>query len=715
MNPIKILFFFTILTASANSGASSDDHRRHSPFSKAQLISPYQRLSPSVRSVPVGLWISLKKGWHSYWLYTGDSGKTLKIHWTLPQGASMSSLKWPLPERIHFGSQTSLGYKNSFLLTSELSLPAKKPTHVQIKAQVEWFVCEEVCVPLRQSLKFSWPIQAKAKGHADWQALFDTTRQRQPQQAGQKLKLSQEGLYWKASFATQNPLKLVDVLPFSKYPLSLSPPLLSSGKEGHKHSFRILPRKKPGPSSPWWKAEDLESKVLVTFVPYSKADLNKKVNYRQLKNQESKKIGFIYAFSEPKNLVKSRILWFLLFSFLGGLLLNLMPCVLPIVFLKFSNTAQLVGQKKHIIVLENLFYSLGVITAFLVLAFGLFLIKKGGESAGWGFHLQSPFVLLSLIFLFALISLAFMGWFSLPAWPFFQEEKQSYSKQFLTGVLSTAVASPCTAPFMGAGVGYGLLGSGWDLILIFLFLGLGLSFPYLVLSVFPHWIKYVPLPGKWTQKLKHFMAFPMLSTTLWLIFVLNHQKPESFFVVLFSLLIMALGFWIVQQSGPRLKPLGYVILALAIAWPFFHIHHQGGATSKIQWSAFSLAKLQSAQAEGKALFVNVTANWCLTCKFNERVTFQNEEVIRFFKDKEILALKGDWTQPNKEITKLLESYNRAGIPFYLYIPAEKEYPLQDGASQPINKGHEFRLLPELLTPAVFFKYTQAQGSVAKPL
>ena len=163
--------------------------------------------------------------------------------------------------------------------------------------------------PLRESLKFSWPIQAKAKGHADWQALFSEHSQRPPQQAGQKLKLSQEGLYWKASFATQNPLKLVDVLPFSKYPLSLSPPLLSSGKEGHKHSFLILPQKKPGPSSPWWKsspvkqrlkAEDLESKVLVTFVPYSKADLNKGVNYRQLKNQESKKIGFIYAFSEPK-------------------------------------------------------------------------------------------------------------------------------------------------------------------------------------------------------------------------------------------------------------------------------------------------------------------------------------------------------------------------------------------------------------------------------
>ena len=692
------------------------------PVSQIQLISPYQTLSPDTKKVPIGLWISLKEGWHSYWHYPGETGKALKIHWTLPQGTLMSPLRWPLPERIRFGSLTAFGYKNSFLLMGELyprgttlvPLQKKKPlrgTHanpqknlsaldmapqpIQIEAQVEWFVCKEVCIPLRQTLNISWHIRAEAQIHDRTQALFKEWAFKQAQQAQQDLVFhKKDKKYWQADWTTKKMLKLVDVIPFAPYPLSPHQPLILS-KASYQHTVYIKPQS--GLAKPviqrWQEKYNNKKNQILTIY----------------KDKDNKKQGFVYTFYTPKSsfLSQQSLLWFLLISFLGGLLLNLMPCVLPIVFLKFSNTVQQTGQKKSIIILENLFYSVGVIASFLFLAGLIFLLKQGGESIGWGFHLQSPYVLLILIFLFTFISLAFMGWFSVPALPFFHLEKQGYCRHFLTGVLSTASASPCTAPFMGAGVGYGLSGSGLDLILVFLFLGLGLSFPYLLLSVFPSWMRYVPLPGQWTQKLKQFMAFPMMGTALWLISVLNQQRTESLFVVLFCLLLLALAFWILkQQLGSKFRFLAWGILLVAGLGPFLHIY-QAEPALKMKWEEFSFRKMDKARAEGRAFFVNITADWCITCKFNERITFQNKKVVQFFKDKNILALRGDWTQPDKEIAELLELYDRAGIPFYLYTPSKagdlRVLPSGQAESAP-------RVLPELLTPAVFFKHTATTQS-----
>ena len=736
MNFKKSLFLYLVLLflPCITKGTEAHPPTSHNPASKAELISPYKVLSPDIRKIPIGLWIHLEEGWHSYWHYPGESGKALTIYWTKPQGVEVSSFKWPLPERIQFGSLTSFGYKKSFLLIGELSLPLEQKTlkphlsvlqarglkgsgqvskstkesrqkqaQVQIKAQVKWLICQEVCVPIQQSLNISWLVEKQAKINKSHQALFDKFTKLQPQTTTKTLWLSQEGPYWKAHFLTKKALKLVDVLPFAKYPLSVHPPILLSENGGLEHSFRILPQKGSPSSSSRWKKKtskqttalnSTENKVLTIF-----------------KNKDNKKLGFIYSFVNSKNQgFKKSLFWFLFLSFIGGLLLNLMPCVLPIVFLKFSNTVQQIDQKKAITVLQNIFYSVGVTSAFLFLAFWIFLLKKGGEAIGWGFHLQSPYVLLCLIFLFTLISLSFMGWLSFPGLPFFHPEKQQgYFKHFLTGVLSTASASPCTAPFMGASVGYGLAGSGVDLILIFLFLGLGLSFPYLLLSIFPTWIKYVPLPGKWTQTLKHFMAFPMLGTALWLITVLNQQKIDYLFVILFCLLILTLAVWVLNQLRPRFKVLAWGLFVVALVWPFWHVY-QGAKLSQIKWDTFSLKKMEQIRKEGQeALFVNITADWCLTCKFNERVTFQNKKVIQFFKSNNILALKGDWTKPNKEITQFLEMYDRAGIPFYLYIPANKTESFSGEDIVSNKKPHlqnQARLLPALLTPALFFKYTK---------
>ncbi len=670
---------------------------KKSPFSQIKLISPYLKLSPETQKVPTGLWVSLNQGWHGYWHYPGESGKATKIRWTLPEGATISPLRWPLPERVTSGPLTSFGYKKSFLLVSTLSLPEQKKTtsSLQVQAHVEWFICKELCIPLKGKAELNWPVGEKEKISPKWQTVFDKWALHLPQNTGETLLFQQEGRYWKTGFSTKTKQTLMDVFPFSKYPLSPHKPLIFSEKS-HQHSFQVLPRlehgRKISPPSPL-KTEQAkpgpEHKILALFKDQDQTRPRQEHKILALfKDQDHKKSGQVYRFAPPQKNQKN-IFLFLLLSFLGGLLLNFMPCVLPVVFLKFSSALKSFQQKKSVMVKENLFYSLGITTSFLLLALLLFLLKKGGESIGWGFQMQSPWFLLSMIFLFTLISFGFMSWFTLPSLPFVYKQ-QNYLQSFLTGVLITISATPCTAPFMGAGIGYGLTGSGAELMLIFLFLSLGLAFPYILLSFFPRGIRYVPLPGQWNHKLKHFMAFPMLATVIWLIHVLNQQRPESLLVVLFGLLLLTLSFWILNNLSQKAKPLTWVLLLLAMGGPFVHVY-QKKEVHKIQWEVFSLSRMDKAQKEGQPLFVKVTADWCLTCQFNERLTFKNKKVIRFFKDRKILALKADWTEPDKEITTLLERYHRAGIPFYLYLPPS---------------GGQAVLLPEILTPTLFFKYTK---------
>ncbi|MDE0119062.1 MAG: protein-disulfide reductase DsbD family protein [Bdellovibrionales bacterium] len=683
-------------------------------ISSVKLISPYRTISKQVKKIPIGLWVTIDKGWHSYWQYPGESGKPLQVKWTLPQDSVVSPLQWPIPERIHFGSLINFGYKHSFLLMSEWSLPEKKPYKtVNIQAEVEWLICKEVCVPLTQSVSLDIPItpivsenfilkkgakkeknpesyekitlpgntlttqkpesqQNQKNINTHWLSEFNRWSTKIPKVSKEKIHLQSKGMSWLAHISTKEIRHLVDIFPLSKRTFSLKPPTVVS-TNSYKHFFLINP-------------------AVQENIPHS-STINKNTHVIAVFEEKGNKSGFIYSIEQKK----ISVFWFLLLAFLGGLILNFMPCVLPIVFLKFSNTLEATRQSPSVLILGNIFYSLGVILSFILLAFVLLLFKKGGESIGWGFQMQSPYFLLSIILLFVLISLGFMGWFSIsiPSIPFFHRG-QNYFKHFLTGILSTTAASPCTAPFMGAAIGYAFSGSVFQIVMIFLCLGLGLSFPYLLLSVFPKWVQYVPLPGSWSHKLKHFMAFPMLATSAWLIYLFNQQMPESLLSLLLSLLLLAFGFWLLNniKKGSLSKWFFRLIILVALIYPFLLLYGKTNtAIADISWEPFSIKKMEYLRSEEQAVFINFTADWCLTCKFNERVTFKNKKVIQFFKEKNIRALKGDWTNKNPEITTLLDRYHRSGIPFYLYFPAGE-------------RGASATLLPELLTPGVFFRYVK---------
>ena len=683
-------------------------------FSKVKLVSPYQSLSKQTKKISIGLWVTLNRGWHSYWQNPGESGKSLKAKWTLPDGSSISHLNWPIPERLNVGSLTSFVYKNHFLLISELLLPKKKSdSQIRITAQVEWFICEKICIPMNQEAQLTLSIREKEEINPYWWDIFDKWSAQIPQSVKKKIILQDKETNWQAHISTEKKLRLIDVFPLSKNDFSPKQPVILS-TDKYQHSFLIksireeiatqslsdqqtlnLETKRchsraggnPDPS-----CNDVSSQDVPFFNTTSQSETPRK-NIRALAvfKDKSNKLGFIYTFKYKKE----GIFWFLLLAFLGGLILNFMPCVLPIVFLKFSNTLEQSRQKTSEIILGNLFYSTGVILSFMLLAFLVVFLKKGGDAIGWGFQMQSPYFLLSIIFLFVLVSFNFMGWFSLslPSIPFFHRGK-SHFKHFLTGILSTTAASPCTVPFMGAAIGYAFSGNVFQIMTIFLFLGLGLSFPYLLLSAFPRWIQHIPTPGSWSNKLKHFMAFPMLITSIWLIHLFNQQQPENLLPLLLSLIFLAFGFWLLNNIKKRtyIIWLSRAIILSSLVYPFLHLQQETKENnSGIQWETFSLEKMEKIHLEGQALFINFTADWCLTCKFNKQITFKNKTVIRFFADKQIRSLKGDWTNKNPEISAILKSYHRSGIPFYLYIP-------------PDSPKSAAVILPELLTPGLFFKY-----------
>ncbi len=691
MNLKKIIFLFLVFLFNFFAGGNPSDNLDYKRISNVKLVSPYKSILKSTTKIPFGLWVVLNEGWHSYWRYPGESGKALTARWSVSTTSSVSQLKWPLPERKIFGSFINFVYEHSFLLMGELSVPKGHGNkNINFTAQVDWLICKEVCIPMSRQVEINWPVKAslttdyeeKQTEETDsyWKPLFDERASRIPEEIDKEVKLQNKGKHWLVQFSTDKELQLKEVFPLSKNFFSLEPPEILSTRS-YQHSF-LMSSVRSGSNN---KSKFPGASVV------NKKSLKKKVRALTVFEDQNKTKGVIYTFTSKKE----SVLWFLLLAFIGGMILNFMPCVLPIVFLKFSNTLEQSRQKTQVVILGNLFYSAGVIFSFISLALLLLLFKKSGESVGWGFQMQSPYFLVSIIFLFVLVSFGFMGWFSfsLPSVPFFHRGQNNF-KHFLTGVLSTTSASPCTVPFMGAALGYAFSGSGFQLIMVFLFLGIGLSFPYLLLSVFPSWIRYVPLPGAWSVKLKHFMAFPMLATSIWLIHLFNRQKPEHLLQLLFSLLLLAFGFWLLSnfKKSTYLKWLFYAVIFGALIYPFASIR-QGvsGYGSNISWGKFSLEKMESLHSEGQAVFVNFTADWCLTCKLNEQLTFKNKAVIRFFEERQIHALKGDWTNKNPEITAVLDRYQRTGIPFYLYFP-------------PGKPSSSAVILPELLTPGLFFKY-----------
>ncbi|MBP1656443.1 MAG: dsbD [Bacteroidetes bacterium] len=394
----------------------------------------------------------------------------------------------------------------------------------------------------------------------------------------------------------------------------------------------------------------------------------------------------------------------LLFAFLGGMILNLMPCVLPVLSLKILGMVKQAGETSRERLKHGALFTLGVVASFWVLAGIMILLQAGGEQLGWGFQLQSPsFVLVLSIFLF-LFGLSMFGVFeigtSLTGVGYGVAGGSSYTSSLVSGVLATTVATPCTAPFMGSALGFTLGAPAYVAFLVFTFVGLGMAAPYLLLTTIPALLKFIPRPGAWMESMKQFMGFLLMATVLWLIWVLSLQTgADGVVILLAALLFVALGGWVFGRWGniAKEKPtrrIAQVIALVAIAGGLFFsltnikakgpetagVHRQGS----IEWLTYTPELVEGLKAEGRTVFLDFTAAWCLSCQVNEKVAFSSEEVQNEFARRGIATVRADWTTHDETITKALATFGRNSVPLYvLYAP-----------------GKDPVLLPEIITPGI---------------
>lgn len=662
----SLLFFFFLLPVSAKELEISSIKLPAPPDSlnsveqfDLELISPYSQVKKD-SSFLVGIRIKIPEEWHSYWSFAGDFGQAPKIKWQKIKNVKIDSLPFPTPERKSFYVNKKQSY--SFIYEKELLIPFKvfidksyTGNHIPLFLDLQWFVCKELCLSKENSLSLNLKLGDVFEINSKSKKVFDFWESFYPEELELKSQFEVKDKKLILEFSFEEEIKCMDVLPAGSMEFSTAKPVLLN----------------QNPNSCVFQAEKLDSNLT-------------KISGLMIYSRQGKKQSSLFQSDIYKGV---GIFWFILLAFLGGLILNFMPCVLPIIFLKFYNTLELKHLPSRKILFLNLSYAVGVIASFLVLAFVIFISKQTGESLGWGFHLQSPLFVTFLSSLFFLMAFYLLNAISFP-FPkvslFFKDEK--VLSHFITGVLSTTAASPCTVPFMVSAVGFAFSRTYIEIFIIFFFLGLGLSSPYLLLSFFPKALKYVPNPGRRTEIFKKLLSIPLFLTVLWLLSILYSQvdlKVFLFSLILFPLLLAWLFTQKIIKKSIIKKTLTFIAVCLFITFfigqkIFLKVFKnesnvqniQKTTTKNLDWLAFNEDQILFDKQKGENILLAFGAKWCLTCQFNERI-FNTKEFSDLVKDNKIKLYYGDWTTKTNEITQFLESYGQQGVPFYIFFKGEE--------------------------------------------
>jgi len=554
----------------------------------------------------VALRLKAAPGWHTYWRNPGDSGQPTVIDWKLPTGYRAGPIQWPVPEKLPIGPLANFGYEGEVLLLTDIAVPEGAKAPATIAAHAKWLVCNpERCIPQEANLA----LDAAAP---DWSRQIGHARELLPEPAAD----------WnlKAGGAAGGVgLEMVPPKDFQAKTLQFFP--YEEGKVQHAAAQALEKRAGglrlfiPAAAQPVGAFDRVHGLLVADGVR------GFEVNVPVAGAAAAASLGLLAA---------------LLFAFAGGLILNLMPCVLPVLSIKvlgLANTKDARAMRGH-----GLVYGAGVVASFLALAGLLLALKGAGAAVGWGFQLQSPVFVAMLALLFLTLALNLSGAFEfrslVPSRLAGATAANPHADAFLTGVLAVLVASPCTAPFMGAALGYALTESAAAALAVFAALGLGMAVPYVLLAFQPRWLRHLPKPGPWMTRLKRWLAVPLYATAAWLAWVFSIQ------------------------------------VGLAGAQP-----------AKDAWQPFSEARVAELLAQGKPVFVDFTAAWCVTCQVNKQLVLSRPETERAFAERGIVPLRADWTRQDAEITRALAALGRNGVPVYvLHRP-----------------GREAKLLPEILT------------------
>jgi thiol:disulfide interchange protein DsbD len=653
---------------------------------EAELVARDTALAPGMPSV-VGLRLKHDPHWHTYWQNPGDSGMPTTLQWRLPAGTKFSQILWPVPKRIPIPPLMNHGYEGEVVLPVEIRLPADWPAgqEARLGVRADWLVCKDVCIPGGADLTLNLPVvAASAAPEPRWAKLFDAAFAAMP--AGPVTKADATTADGKITLRIAGP---APVAGREVFVLSTIEGLVESAapqvvrRDGDANVITLAVTSQLSASEPriagvvvglGERALTFEAAMPGKLVPGPGID------------QASAAKPVIAGGGEDLSLALA-----ILFALAGGLVLNLMPCVFPLLSLKVLGFAR--GGGNAAMRINGMAFGAGVVLSFVALAVLLLALRAAGEAVGWGFQLQSPPVVAGLAFLFFALGLNLSGVFEfeslLPQSLAGATLKHPAADAFLSGVLAAVVASPCTAPFMGAALGYAVTQNAASALAVFAALGAGMALPYLLLAWFPAWRRHLPKPGPWLATFKQLLAFPMYATVVWLAWVLLLQIGVGALPWLGGTLVaISLGAWFAGRRGGaglwKAATAAVLAGAVTLTWPGGESVAGDPQTRLEGWVPYAKADIAALNAAGTPVFVDFTAAWCVTCQVNKKVVLETTSVRQAFAAKSVKLMRADWTRRDPAITAALAEFGRNGVPVYVLYAPDKA---------PV-------LLPEILTERV---------------
>ena len=644
----------------------------------------------------VGVLLRMAPAWHTYWKFSGDAGLPTELKWNLPPGWKIGQIQWPIPlKTIDPGDIQTYGYENEVLLMQEITPPAKiDGPSVKLSADASWLVCEKICIPGGATLQLDLPVSPTSQPANT--ELFARYRRLLPRdwpgrdvataswnRAGSDLRL-------KIGSATLAKHPAVDFFPVPDEGTVVGHPAIES-RNKNEIVIRI-----PIESS----GKNLSSMAgLIVFSQQPNGE-----------DRAAWQIPTSPVVSAARPVQTRGIFTFLLLGFLGGIILNLMPCVLPVISLKIFGFIQHAGRSRQKIFRSGIAFAAGIFAWFVALALLLIALKAAGHQITWGgFQFTNSYFVLALSVVVLVFALNLFGVFeialpqSITRGLVSTTDRKDDLGSFFQGVFATVLATPCTAPFLGTALGFAFAQQPLIILSMFLAIAAGMSAPYLLLSAYPAWLRFLPKPGPWMAHVKQFMGFLLLATLLFLLYVLGAQRGlegaiwASCFLLVISVACWMKGAFVVPTSSAAKQSITLVVMLVFVfasgiyfIGNKFHSANLASADSRLRgdWQAFTPERLQAELEQGRFVFVDFTAAWCLTCKFNEASVLESADVREAFQRHGIVKLKADWTNGDPVITKLLQHFGRPGVPLYVLYPGKNEEPI---------------VFPELLTKNILLQ------------
>lgn len=646
---------------------------------EVEIITQYSSLTRG-QEFWVGVRFTPEPGWHTYWRNPGDSGLPPSVDWQFPAGFTVEETVWQQPHRILAGPLVTFGYEGETFLLYRIRSPVDvfPAEEIPLSAKVKWLTCKEICIP--GTATFSWKLPVVSESSAPNPRFLEYHKKHRSEYPFHEdvnaVQAYDRGPAWEIRYKPSQFIPGVEHVQFYPYEADIVDyqAVHEFTLDEGVYSVRI---KKAA------AADEDSVRRLEGVLVFDKED-NPPANPVYVDVALEK--GEMEFGSAPLTGLSS--LWgAMVFAFIGGLILNLMPCVLPVLSIKVLSLVEKSRHGDDKIFNSGVMFTFGVVVSFWVLAGVMLALRFAGQQIGWGFQFQSPYFIVFMAVLFFCLALNLFGLFEIGTG---LTQVKGSDNSFMNGVLATIVATPCTAPFMGSAIGYVLTKPPVYTVIVFSALGFGMAAPYLLLTKYPQFLKAVPKPGPWMAHLKQFFGFVLMAVVIWLCWVLSLQNGSlSVILLLGALLVLGIGCWIYAVSR---RGVGALVVSILIAVAGLYTGYLAATTPEtaaaegIDWEPYDETRLMEYLKMDRPVFLDFTAAWCLSCQVNDRTVFQDKRVVERFQELDVIAIKADWTNHDPEITRAVNGYGKNSIPLYVLYPRDKV--------------KEYIMLPELITPGL---------------